>query len=371
MALIAIGFLWRGFRRGDRPDFVLAGWLTEPICLYCCAFLSVAYGGSHRRRRSGEPSSIDALARPAMGRSRFRPYCSASVDYVCRLSLYICRSRLESRRSCGGRRFRVAGYCSRCCCKTEKSAHCIVLFLARRSPVRALQPRSSSARDVQVFGFLMVALMLPELLTYEKYAAIDFSRLLPGIPFIFMMAGLGTASAWAWIDRRPRFPRGMGYFVLALVLRLFRQWDFASRRIAWLIAERIRNMARLQNSSAIILTDPFSCPPASIVIHGSLFPHRNGGVEETLRQGDAYHSHPAGSEWSIDKGFPEAWVLLKDGTVFFLPPMPENIEPLNSAANGVPAAKALALARRLLRHTFGGARICQRPETGAFRVDEL
>ena len=106
--LMAIGFLWRGFRRGDRRDFILAGLLVGlsqyvyPVCLYCCALLSCRVGDSRHWRRSGEPASTGTLARPAMGHCRCRPGCSASVDTVCCLSLYICRSRLESRRPCGG-----------------------------------------------------------------------------------------------------------------------------------------------------------------------------------------------------------------------------------------------------------------------------
>ncbi len=215
-------------------------------------------------------------------------------------------------------------------------------------------------REGHVFGFLIMALMLlPELLTYEKYdhTATDFSRLLPGIPFIFMMAGLGTASAWAWIERRPRFPRWLGYLVPALVLifGLVRQWDFAQRVTPHPLASRgedsqsgpiAKFIGNELDRSILLPTGLYSDSRLSFLLTEQ-FPHRQGGMEETLRQGEQVLVILPDSEWSSDKGLPEEWVLLKEGTVFFLPSMPVSVEPLNAketsilTKNGIPVGKAL------------------------------
>ena len=84
-------------------------------------------------------------------------------------------------------------------------------------------------RDGQVFALLMLAMMLlPDLLTYERHdhTAVDFNRLLAAIPFVFVAAGLGSATIWAWLESRPRLPGWTGYLVLALALTfsLSRQW---------------------------------------------------------------------------------------------------------------------------------------------------
>ena len=70
-------------------------------------------------------------------------------------------------------------------------------------------------------------------------------------------------------------------------------------------------------------------------------------MEETLRQGERVLAILPDSEWSTDKGLPEEWVLLKEGTVFFLPSIPASVEPLNEketiilTKDGIPVGKAL------------------------------
>ncbi len=109
-------------------------------------------------------------------------------------------------------------------------------------------------RDGKVFGLLMMGLMLlPDLLTFEwlDHAAVDFSRLLAGVPFIFIVAGSGTAAIWAWIESRRRIPRWMGYLVHGAgpVVRPESPVGLCPANHAvtgWQIPVKVGNWARLQ-----------------------------------------------------------------------------------------------------------------------------
>ncbi len=378
VALIAIGFLWRGFRRGDRPDFVLAGLLvglSQYVYIVARFFpvaLAVATVGAvlanrrlltHWRDLLWAAAASALVALPQWIMFVVYPYTfvarvsnpvgPAGGQFVFELpdTVAVVVAKLKNQLITLSFFWRV---------DHQYGPRAILTAVFVVGLVIGIAVVIRRRRDVHVFGFLMVALMLlPELLTYEKYdhTAINFSRLLPGIPFIFMMAGLGTASAWAWIDRRPRFPRWMGYFVLALVLifGLFRQWDFAQRVTPYRLASPVEGsqigsiaefIGNNPDRSILLPTSQYSDSRLAFLLTEQ-FPHRKGGVEEILRQGEHVTVILPDSEWSIDKGFPEEWVLLKDGTVFFLPPMPASIEPLNEkettilTKNGIPVAKAL------------------------------
>ena len=189
------------------------------------------------------------------------------------------------------------------------------------------------------------------------------NRIVPALPFIFIMAGLGGAAIWAWIESRRRLPNWAGYFVLLLVLSsgLLRQWDYATRvkpqvlaiydleRKSYLneiaIAEYIGNHLE----RPILLTSSQYRPAALAFLLAEHFPHREGGVELPIKQGEIVtvilpDPDPYASEGSL----PSEWVLLRDSTVYFLPPIPDSIEPLNGeetavvASNGVVIAKAFA-----------------------------
>ena len=378
VALIAIGFLWRGFRRGDRPDFVLAGLLvglSQYVYIVARFFpvaLAVATVGAvlaNRRLLTHWRDLLWAAAASALvALPQWIMFVVYPYTFVARVSnpvgpaggqfvfelpdpVAIVVAKLKNQLIALSFFWRV---------DHQYGPRAILTAVFVVGLVIGIAVVIRRRRDGHVFGFLMVALMLlPELLTYEKYdhTAIDFSRLLPGIPFIFMMAGLGTASAWAWIDRRPRFPRWMGYFVLALVLifGLFRQWDFAQRVTPYRLANRGEDskfgpiaefIGNNLDRSILLPTSLYSDSRLPFLLTEQ-FPHRQGGVEKTLRQGERVSVILPDSEWSTDKGFPEEWVLFKEGTVFFLPSVPASIEPLNEkettilTKNGIPVAKAL------------------------------
>ncbi len=86
-------------------------------------------------------------------------------------------------------------------------------------------------REGLIFGLLiMVLMLLPDLLTYERYEllAVSSNRFFAGTPFIFIMAGMGIATVWAALECRGRFPLWIGYLLPAIVLLsgLSRQWVY-------------------------------------------------------------------------------------------------------------------------------------------------
>ena len=376
--LAAIGFLWRGFRRGDRLDFILAGLLVGlsqyvyivarffPVAL---AVASIGAIVANRRLLAHWRDLLWAAAAAALvALPLFIMFIVYPYTFVARVS--------NPAGPAGGQFvFELPDPVVVVVTKLIKQLTALSFFWRVDHPygpksiltaifvvglVIGIVVVVRRRRDAHVYGCLMMVLMLlPELLTYENYhhTAINFRRLLPGIPFFFMMAGLGTATAWAWIERRPRFPRWMGYLVLALalILGLIRQWDFAQRVTPYRLADHVEDLkfgpiaefiGNHLDRSVLLPTSLFSDNRLAFLLIEQ-FPHRQGGVEATLRQGERVSVILLDPEWSTDKGFPEEWVLLKEGTVFFLPSMPASVELLNEretiilTKNGTPVATAL------------------------------
>ena len=376
--LTAIGFLWRGFRRGDRPDFILAGLLiglSQYVYIVARFFpvaLAVASIGAVLANRRLLAHWRDLLWAAAAAALVALPQWIMFIVYP---YTFVARVSNPAGPAGGQFVFELPDPVAVVVAKLINQLTALSFFWQVDHPygpkailtavfviglVIGIAVVIRRRRDAHVFGCLMMALMLlPELLTYERYdhTAINFRRLIPGIPFIFMMAGLGTASAWAWIERRPRFPRWMGYLVLALalILGLIRQWDFAQRVTPYRLANRGEDLkfgpiaefiGNHLDRSVLLPTSLYSDKRLAFLLIEQ-FPHRQSGGEETLRQGERVSVILLDSEWSTDKGFPEEWVLLKEGTVFFLPSMPASVEPLNEkettilTKNGIPVATAL------------------------------
>ena len=383
--LMAVAFLWRGFRRGRWIDFVLAG-LFVGISQYVyivARFFPVALA----------VASIGAiLANPkllARWRGLILAATSAALVALPQWILFVTHPYTFTARTSnpmgplGGQFiFELPDPVSIIAAKLTNQLLIFVWswdninLLSSKpllTPVLVVGLAVSVAtticrrRDyVYVFGFLMMVMMLlPDLLTYERYAwtVPSLHRIVPALPFIFIMAGLGAATLWAWIESRRRLPNRAGYFVLLLVLSsgLLRQWDFATRVKPQVLAIydlegksylneiAIAEYIGIHLERPILLTSSQYHSPALAFLLAESFPHREGGVELPIKQGEiATVIQPYPDRYTNEGSIPSEWVLLRDRTVYFLPPIPDNIEPLNGeetaivASNGVVVAKAFA-----------------------------
>jgi len=356
----AVAFLWRGLRHGHRLDFVLAGFLVGTsqyvyiVARFFPVALALASAGAilanrnlltHWRGLIWAATSSALVALP-----QWILFVTFPFTFVARVSnpvgpiggqfvfelpdpVAIVATKLTSQ-------------ALKLCCAWNDSRSALsfdsiltpVLVAGLVVGVAAIILRR---HDGYVFGFLMMIMMLlPDLLTYEKqdYSITSYNRLLPGIPFIFNTAGLGIAIIWAWIEKRRRFPHWIAYLVLALILlfSLLQFWDYEtrvrSRRLGYQghdskIAQIVDYIGNHLDGPILLPASQYRHQRVAFLLT-ELFPHRVAGSGETLHQEESVTVILLEPNGSADGDFPEEWVLLRDRTVYFLPPMSEGIEPL-------------------------------------------
>ena len=317
MLVTTVALLWRGLRRGSRLDLVLAGILVGvsqyaylaarlvPVALAiacACAILANRRLLAHWR---------DLLLAAAVSALVALPQWLFFAAYPYTFSARV----TEAHKTYGGRFvFELPDPVAVVAAKlvvhlttmgspwfTESDSG----FKAILTPVLVVGLAVGVAaavrqrQDGQLFAFLMMAMMLlPDLLTYEwhDHTAIDFSRLLPAIPFLFIAAGSGAAAIWTWMENRPRFPPWTGYLVLALVLvfGLFRQWDYTTRvqpnildkRGAGLMYGQIAKFIDNHLDTPILLPTGHYADPRLALPLMQQFPQRQGGLEKTIGAGE-------------------------------------------------------------------------------------
>jgi len=222
-----------------------------------------------------------------------------------------------------------------------------------------------SRRASQIFVASIAAVMLvPDLLTFESLFP-SANRLTGAVPFIFMLAGMGCATVWQWLETRPHLPAWAGSSVLVAVLLAGaeNQWDFTYRVVPRInavpgyewqtplieIAEA-DYIAAHRDSGVLLPSSEYQRASLSFLL-ANYFPERAGGLKPPLTLGESvgvvsaaapnratFEGPPAGY-------LPDEWVLLKNGVAYFLPPLPASIEPAGNpypifARNGVVAAYA-------------------------------
>ena len=382
--LMAVTFLWRGFRRGRWVDFVLAGiFVGMSQYVYIVArFFPVAL----------VVASIGAiLANPKL-LARWRGLILAATSsalvalpqwilFITHPYTFIARTSNPVGPVGGNSVFELPDPLSIIAAKlinqllmlvwyfdnsynplSYKSLLTPVLFVGLAVGVALTVYKR---RDGYVFCFAMMAMMLlPDLLTYDVAtpSVPSENRIVPALPFIFIMAGLGGATIWAWIERSPRSPNWAGYFVLLLVLSsgLLRQWDYATRVRPQVLATNdveLRNglleitvaeyIAHHLDKPILLPTSEYQRQQLAFLL-AERYPHRAGGLEKPLKQGEIVTVIRPRPGNPTTEGLLDEWVLLKNKTAYFLPPIPDSIEPLNGeeseivASNGAVVATALA-----------------------------
>jgi 4-amino-4-deoxy-L-arabinose transferase-like glycosyltransferase len=235
-----------------------------------------------------------------------------------------------------------------------------VLFLGFLVAVVALvRFRRASLVFVAILAGIM---LLPDLLVVEGWMP-SANRLVGVYPFLFMIAGLGCAAIWHWLESRPWLPPQAGWLVLAGVVLAGAesQWYF-SRQVApqvdqvpgreWQaslveIAET-DFIARHPDLPILIPSSEYQRPQMAFLL-ADYFRERAGGVTSPLVAGESLRVvAPAAPNRPTSSGtpagyLPDEWVLLKNGTAYFLPPLPGSLVALGAtqaitASNGVLAA---------------------------------
>jgi 4-amino-4-deoxy-L-arabinose transferase-like glycosyltransferase len=208
-------------------------------------------------------------------------------------------------------------------------------------------------------------LLVPDLITYEGLDP-SATRLTVAYPFIFIVAALGCALVWGWLEHQPKLPTWSGNLVLGAVLiaGLEGQWDFQQRvlplaskveGLEWkvsLVEGAEADYIKAHSTSAILIaSSEYQRVPLTLDLL-TTYPNRAGVINSPLSPGEAVTViTPFAPDRPTTDGPPagyiaDQWVLLKDGTAYFLPPIPngvqlsENSEALY-ASNGVQAATAI------------------------------
>ncbi len=374
----AVAFLWRGFRRGRKLDFVLAGLMVgvSQYVYISARFFPVALAAAgvgavlaNRQLLADWRGLIWATASAAL---------VALPQWVLFVTFpYTFSARVSNPYEPTGGQFvfgledpvaavgvKLASQLSAVCCYWSNFYGSLavaplltpILVAGLIAGIAAVIWRR---RDGYLFCLVMMMVtMLPELLTYEEYdhSVVNPRRLILAFPFIFIMAGMGTATIWSWLEGRRRLPRWIGYLVAALVLLsgLYRQWGFATRvgpQFQALDGHRfefgqIADYIGDHPDRPVLLPTfhyQYRHKPLAFLL-AERFPQREAGGAEMLQLGEEVTV----IRLDLDNPFPEDWVLLKDGTAYFLPPMAGSIEPLEGertaivGGNGVLVAEAFA-----------------------------
>jgi hypothetical protein len=236
-----------------------------------------------------------------------------------------------------------------------------VLFAGLALAVGATLVRRRAARAFSLA--LLVLLLLPDLLFYEGPSP-SATRVIPALPFIFLLAGLGCALFWRWLESRAFLPTWTSLLVPIAVLMMGAesQWHFAARvlpqvkampGLEWKaslveVAEADYIAAHL-DSALLLPSSEYQRAPLAFLL-AEHFPHRASGLPISLTPADTLRVvAPAEPERATTEGLPanyhsDEWVLLKDGVARFLPPVPNGVKLLSDgqplyASNGALAAQ--------------------------------
>ena len=377
--LIAITFLWRGLRKGYWADFVLAGLfvgLSQYVYIVARFFpvgLAVASAGALLANRQLLTRWRGLLIAAAVAASVALPQWLLFIVHP-----YTFLARMQQ--SNGRFVFELPDPLA---IIARKLLNQLIMFgwhwdngynpLSYKSlltPVLVVALAIGvwftiyKRRDVFVFAFLMVlTMLLPDLLTYEGTNP-SASRLVPALPFIFIVAGSGGAILWERAEGSRALPNGVGLLVPLLVLSsgLVRQWDYATRVKEQVLAT---NGLEWRNSLVEIaeadyigghLDTPILLPsseyqraPLAFLL-AEHFPHRESGMEVPIKLGEIVTVvQPTDPVRATTEGIPsdymsDEWVLLRERTVYFLPPIPDGIEPLTGVKDAIAASNGVVVA---------------------------
>lgn len=385
--LVVVAFLWRGFRTGGWVNFVLAGLFVGisqyvyivarffPIALAVgclAAWLSNRQLLAHWRSVMLTAFSSALVSLPQWSLFVAYPYTSFArvsnpTGPIGGQSIFELSNPVAV---FGGKilNLLLMLFWSWDTSDNPISSYALLTPVLAAGLVVALAVTVRQRRSSQLFALLMMLMMLlPEMLTYIKKdpLAIDTSRVVPALPFVFILAGLGAATTWAWIENNPLLPKRAGYIVLPFVLLsgLFRQWDFetlARSQISKgqsgnekleLIVDYIGNQ---DERHVLIPSYQYQLEPLALFL-AEHFPLRQGGLDLPVQQGDSIIVVEVGigPTHTGNGAMADEWVLLKDRTAFFLPPGSDSVQLRTGNVETLVANDGEELARAYEAHWQG------------------
>jgi 4-amino-4-deoxy-L-arabinose transferase-like glycosyltransferase len=222
-------------------------------------------------------------------------------------------------------------------------------------------------RPSLVFVALLAGIMLlPDLTVVEGWTP-SANRLEGAYGPLFMLAGLGGAYLWRWLETRPRLPVQTGWLVAAgvVVAGAASQWYFSGQvkpqvdqvpgrewQASLVEIAEANYIAGHTDLPVLIPSSEYQRPQMAFLL-ADYFPERSGGMVSPLAAGETVRVvAPAAPNRPTSSGtpagyLPDEWVVLKNGTAYFLPPLPGSLnspgatEPI-TASNGAPAAVSYA-----------------------------
>jgi 4-amino-4-deoxy-L-arabinose transferase-like glycosyltransferase len=378
LELSAVLFLWRGLRRGKPIDFCLAGvfvglsqyvyivarWFPIALAIACGAAL-VAERHLFTRWRGLALAALSAaiVALPQWLLFLRMPYTllartqnSANLfDLPLSELLNVVVSKLTNQLLMIGVRW-DNGY-------NPHSVRPLLNPILFGGFLLALAATAARRRAGRVACVVLAALMLlPDLLVKEGLSPLA-TRVFPAVPFIFLAAGLGCALLWSWAERRPRIPAWIGYIlpVAVLVAGIESQWNFATYvqpqvdstpglewRASLVEIAEADYIAEHADPAFLLPSSEYQRAPLTFLLADS-YPRRAGGYPVPLASGDSVTVIlPAEPDRPTTEGIPAGyisgeWTLLRDGRAYFLPPLPNSVDPTGPAealwaSNGALAA---------------------------------
>ena len=388
--LVAVIFLWRGLRRGGWVNFALAGvfvgisqyvYIVARFFPVALALATVGALWANRRLRSRWRGMILALIAAALvALPQWVLFVTNPHTFTARTHNTLARSLSQSAEPIRAILAKLTGQL-RMLGWYWKNSYNPFSFKSLLTPILAVSLVVGAGvslwkrRAAYLFSLIMMVVMLLPDLAFGRSMWPLATRVAPAFPFVLVIAGLGGTAIWRWIETRPRVPRWVGYLIpiLVLVFGLYRQWDYATRvKPQGLAAEGLEWRASLVEIAeaeyiANHLDGPILLPsseyqrtPLTFLL-AEFFSRRASGFEVPLEVGETVTViQPLEPDRPTTEGvpsghIPDEWVLLKDGTAYFLPPMPDAIERIGDGFSQIVASNG-ALAAEVFSARWQGAR---------------
>ncbi len=394
-ALLSGATLWRGLRSGRRTDFVLAGValgvsqygyiVARALPLAIALATLIALWRSRALRRSGRGLLLTTAIAGAIALPQWLLFAAAPYTLFARTGQEAGRfifSEPEALTLFGVKLWRQwlalgwqweSGYNP-----SGRGLLPALLFVAALFGIfHALRTRTPEMLFTLAFTG---ALMLPDLITVEGTWP-SATRLIGAAPLWVILAGYGAALAVEHI--RTRWLEGrvgslwLAPLVTALVLgaglenQVYRALVVSPRLAAepgreWMssLVEQAEAEYILAHPSDSILipADEYQRAPLAFLLTAP-YRERAGAVEAPLAEGETvtvvlpWDALRPTTDGVPPRPIPDAWVLLRGGAAYFLPPLPNSLGPLTpfmtlTARNGTPAAQVARTQWRAGRATW-------------------